>query len=73
MSHGSEDRSKRSRGGAMASLFWKVCGFAVNMNGRAAFSEFSALRPVFKKVCFQALRFQDPCGQSAKMVQYMCV
>ena len=31
-------------------------------NGRAAFSDFSTLRPIFKKVCFRGLRFQDPCG-----------
>ena len=37
-------------------------------NRRAAFSDFSTLRPVFKKV-----RFQDPCGRSAKTIQYMCV
>ena len=37
-------------------------------NGRAAFSDFSTLRPIFKK-----MRFQDPCGQSAKMIQYMCI
>ena len=35
-------------------------------NGRA--SNFSTLRPVVKKVCFQ-----DPCGRSAKTMQYMCV
>ena len=35
------------------------------------FSDFSTLRPIFKKVCFQALHFQDPCGQLAKMLQYM--
>ena len=34
-------------------------------NGRAAFLDFYTLRPVFNKV-----RFQDPCGRSAKMVQY---
>uniref|UniRef100_A0A671UHG4 THAP-type domain-containing protein n=1 Tax=Sparus aurata TaxID=8175 RepID=A0A671UHG4_SPAAU len=42
-------------------------------NVRAAFSDFSTLRPVFKKVRFQALRFQDPYGRSAKTMQYMCV
>ena len=42
-------------------------------NGRAAFSDFSTLRPIFKKVRFQALRFQDPYGRSAKTMQYMCV
>ena len=42
-------------------------------NGRAAFSDFSTLRPGFKKVCFQALHFQDPCGRSAKTMQYMSV
>ena len=42
-------------------------------NGRAVFLDFSTLRPVFKKVCFQALRFQDPCGRSAKTTQYMYV
>ena len=30
-------------------------------NARAAFLDFSTLRPGFKKVHFQALRFQDPC------------
>ena len=53
----------------MASLFWKVYGFAVHTrNARAAFSDFSTLRPVFKKV-----RFQDPYGRSAKTMQYMSV
>ena len=42
-------------------------------NGRAAFSYFSTLRAVFKKVRIQALRFQDPCRRSAKTMQYMCV
>ena len=42
-------------------------------NRRAVFSGFSTLRPVFKKVCFQALRFQNPCGWLAKMMQYMHV
>ena len=42
-------------------------------NGRAAFSDFSTLRPVFKKVRFQALRFRDSYGRSAKMMQYVCV
>ena len=42
-------------------------------NGRAASSDFSTLRLVFKKVHFQALRFQDPCGWSAKTMQYMCI
>ena len=37
------------------------------------FSDFSTLRPSFKKVRFQALRFQDPCGRVAKTMQYMCV
>ena len=36
-------------------------------NGRAAFSDFSTLRPVFKKVCLQ-----DPCGRSAKTMQNVC-
>ena len=36
-------------------------------NGTAAFSDFSTLRPVFKKV-----HFQDPRGRSAKMMQKMC-
>ena len=44
-----------------------------NENGRAAFSDFSTLRPGFKKVCFQALRFQDLCGRSDKTMQYMCI
>ena len=38
-------------------------------NARAAFYIFSTLRPDFKKVCLQALHLQDPCGQSAKMMQ----
>ena len=42
-------------------------------NGRAAFSDFSTLRPVFKEVRFQALLFQDPCERSAKAMQYVCV
>ena len=37
-------------------------------NGRAVFSDFSTLRPGFKKVLFQ-----DLCGRSAKTMQYMCV
>ena len=53
----------------MASSFREVCRFAVHTRtGRAAFLDFSTLRPVFKKV-----RFQDPCGRSAKTMQYMCV
>ena len=40
-------------------------------NWRAAFADFSTLRPIFKKVRFQALRFQDPCGWSAKTMQYI--
>ena len=35
-------------------------------NTRAAFSDFSTLRPGFKKV-------QDPCGRSAKTMQNVCV
>ena len=35
--------------------------------------DFSTLRPVFNKMCFQSLRFQDQCGRSAKMMQYMCI
>ena len=42
-------------------------------NGRAAFSDFSTPRPVFKKVHFQALHFQDLYGQLAKMMQYICI
>ena len=42
-------------------------------NGRAAFLDFSTLRPVFKKVRFQGLCFQDLCGRSAKTMQYMCI
>ena len=42
-------------------------------NGRAAFLDFSTLRPVFKKVRFQTLHFQNPYGRSAKTMQYMCV
>ena len=37
------------------------------------FSDFSTLRPIFQKVRFQALRFQDPYGRSAKTTQYVCV
>ena len=37
-------------------------------NGRAAFSDFSTLRPVFKKV-----RFHAPCGQLAKTMQNVCL
>ena len=37
-------------------------------NGRAAFSDFSTLKALFKKVCFQ-----EPYGRSAKTMQYMCV
>ena len=59
-----------ARGGAMASSFGKVCGFAIHTR---TFSDFSTLTPGFKKVRFQALRFQDPCGRSAKTIQYMCV
>lgn len=33
--------------------------------GRAAFSAFSTLRPVFKN-------FQDLCGRAAKTMQYIC-
>ena len=35
------------------------------------FSDFSTLRPVFKKVHFQARRFQDLCAPSAKTMQYV--
>ena len=35
--------------------------------------EFFHPETFFKKVCFQALHFQDPCGLSAKTMQYMCV
>ena len=42
-------------------------------NASAAVSDFSTLRPGFKKVRFQVLRLQDPCGRSAKMMQKMCV
>ena len=44
-----------------------------NENTTAAFWDFSTLRPGFKKVLLQALRFQDPFGRSAKMMQNMCV
>ena len=64
---GSEVRGNRSRGGAMASSFRKVIR-RPHENGRAAFSDFSTLRPVFKKV-----RFRDPCGRSAKTMQCVCV
>ena len=37
-------------------------------NRRAAFSDFSTLRPVLKKV-----HFQGPYGRSAKTMQYMCI
>ena len=64
----SEVECKRSRGGVMASSFWKVCRFAVHMKtGGLRFFGF------LKKVRFQALRFQDLCGRSAKTMQYMCV
>ena len=56
----------------MPSSFWKVCRFTVHMK-MGGFSDFYTLRPVFKKVRFQALHFQDPCGRSAKTMQYMCV
>ena len=36
-------------------------------------SDFSTRRPVFKKVRFQVLRFQDLCVRSNKTMQYMCV
>ena len=42
-------------------------------NARAAFSDFSTLRPSFKKVRFQALRLQDPCRQSAQTMENMSV
>ena len=47
----------------MPSSFWKVCRFTVHMK-MGGFSDFYTLRPVFKKVRFQALHFQDPCGQN---------
>ena len=53
----------------MASSFRKVCGFAVHTRTAAAFLDFSTLRPVFKKVRCQVLRFQDLCGRSAKTLQ----
>ena len=53
-SQSSEVGGKRSRSGAMASSFRKVCGFAVHTTTGV-------------------LRFQDPCGRSAKTMQYMCV
>ena len=40
-------------------------------NGRAAFLDFFTLTPVFKRLRFQALHFQDPCGSLAKMMQYI--
>ena len=62
-------------------LLWDVAGWGDRVivlesmqirrpheNGRAVFSDFSTLRPVFKKV-----RFQDPYGRSAKTMQYLCV
>ena len=42
-------------------------------NRRAAFSNLFTLKPVFKKVHFQALCFQDLCGPLAKKMQYMCI
>ena len=42
-------------------------------NARAVFSDFSTLRPVFKKVSFQALRFHNPCERLVKTIQYVCV
>ena len=41
-------------------------------NRRAAFSDFSTPRPVFKKVCIQALRFQDPFGRSTFVNNRWC-
>ena len=40
---------------------------------RAAFLDFSTLKPSFKKVHFQVLRLQDPCGWSTKTMQNMCL
>ena len=37
---------------------------SLRKRGGAALSDFSTLRPIFKKVCFQALRLQEPCGQN---------
>ena len=42
-------------------------------NARAAFSDFSTRKLGFKKVRFQALHLQDPCGQSAKTIQNIYV
>ena len=51
----------------MASSFQKVCGFTVHTRtGGLRFSDFSTH---FQKVRFQALRFQDLCGRSAKTMQ----
>ena len=63
-------RGKRSRGDGVIVL---ESTRRPHENGRAAFSDFSTLRPVLKKVSFQVLRFQDPYGRSAKTMQYMCV
>ena len=58
----------------MASSFWKVCGFAIHTRmGGLRFLDFFTLTPVFKRLRFQALHFQDPCGSLAKMMQYMYV
>ena len=42
-------------------------------NARAVFSDFSTLRPGFKKVHLQGLCLQDPCGRLAKTMQNMCI
>ena len=70
---GFRGRRLEVEGGAMASSFRTVCGFAVHMKMEAAFPDFSTLRPGFKKACFQALRFQNPYGRSAKTMQYMYI
>ena len=57
--------------GVIVSESMQIC--RPHENGRAAFLDFSTLTPVFKKVPFQALRFQDPCGRTAQMMQYVCV
>ena len=58
----------------MASLFLESMQIRCpHENGRATFLDYSTLRPTFKKVRFQALRFQDLCVLSAKTMQYMCI
>ena len=69
---GSEVGGKRSSGGAMASSFWKICGFTIHTRtGGLRFWISPPWDPCVVRC--QALRFQDLCGRSAKTMQYMCV